>query len=233
MNAAAGTDEDTSVATCLGLGASSERPEQPRTRPAPQASSGTLSYSGKEIKCATTTMDSRRHQATSLSNVSEDILLKVGEACSDPLNPKVLCHLAATCRPNLSVLRPKLTELRILRVEVRVLCSKSTNGTTLSSLATTNALDWEGSGLTSSDLAVLGRLLHRGSLPCLEMLELSRNKIDDHGIGALVQGLCNGMLTKLSYFDLACNGISGPGLSSVSESFVRGSMAKLARLRRC
>ena len=58
-------------------------------------------------------------QATCLANVSEDLLMLMGEACSNVLAPKALASLAATSRQILTMLRPKLIELRDFRAEVR------------------------------------------------------------------------------------------------------------------
>jgi hypothetical protein len=54
---------------------------------------------------------SHGHQATFLADVSQDVLLVVGEACSDPIAPKAFVHLTATSCQILTVLRPKLNEL--------------------------------------------------------------------------------------------------------------------------
>ena len=138
--------------------------------------------------------------------LSEDVLLLVAEVCSTPLAPKALCHLAAASRQTLTILRPRLTELRAFRAEAEALCSKELYNTTRSELAGIDELYWYtdvtppfGSystgnpcGLTTAELTVLGRLLQSKSLPCLEKLYLDGNQIDDHGIAALMHSLGNG-----------------------------------------
>ena len=123
-------------------------------------------------------MDTRSlpDQAASLADVSQDVLLLVGEACSDPLAPMALAHLAATSCEILAVLRPKLNELRDFRAELRALCSKEKSGTHASSLAEVEGLNWNMCGLTLTEVTVLGRLLRSVVLPRLQSLELYSNK---------------------------------------------------------
>ena len=109
-------------------------------------------------------------QAASLADVSQDVLLLVGEACSDPLAPMALAHLAATSSQILTVLRPKLNELRDFRAELRALCSKA--GTHVSSLAEVEELVWVECSLALAEITVLGRLLRSVALPRLGSLGL-------------------------------------------------------------
>ena len=180
-------------------------------------------------------MEPRSHRATSLADVSQDVLLLVGEACSDPLAPKSLAHLAATSCQILATLQPKLIELRDFRAEVITLCSKECSrgfcGITTSSLAQAGELSWNDAGLTLADITVLGRLLCTGALPRLGALGLGRNHIDGEGVAALVRGRLKmgalGQLTKLYLFD---NQVSDDGIKAFTAAFASGALGKLTFL---
>ena len=105
------------------------------------------------------------------------MLLLVGEACSDPLAPRPLAHLSATSRHILTMLWPKLKELRDFRAEVRALCSKAHRAISPSSLVEAMRFDVYGGGFTLADATVLGRLLRRGALLRLQVLSLSYTDI--------------------------------------------------------
>jgi hypothetical protein len=80
-------------------------------------------------------------QVTSLACVSDDVLLLVGEACSDPLAPKALVHLVTTSNQLCTTLQPKLQELLDFRAKLRLLCSQERSGCTLPSMAEATSLD--------------------------------------------------------------------------------------------
>ena len=176
-------------------------------------------------------MDTRSlpdHQAASLADVSQDVLLLVGEACSDPLAPMALAHLAATSCQILTVLRPKLNELRDFRAELRALCSKA--GTHVSSLAEVEELAWVECSLALAEITVLGRLLRSVALPRLGSLGLNSSQIDNQGCTALVQGLGKGSLPSLQTLWLGVNQIGDEGMKAFSGALSSGSLASLKEL---
>ena len=169
------------------------------------------------------------HHAASLTGVSDDVLLLVGEACSDPLAPKALAHLANTSRQTLATLQPKLLELRDYRAGVVALCSKSRIETTVSLLAQTEQLRYN-RGLTLADLAVLGRLLRSGALPALGSLILVNHLIGDEGLAALAQGLGKGSLASLEKLYLDSNQIGREGMKAFSGALSSGALDSLKEL---
>ena len=169
------------------------------------------------------------HHAASLTGVSDDVLLLVGEACSDPLAPKALAHLANTSRQTLATLQPKLLELRDYRAGVVALCSKSRIETTVSLLAQTEQLRYN-RGLTLADLAVLGRLLRSGALPALGSLILVNHLIGDEGLAALAQGLGKGALANMTNLNLNFNNIGDGGMTAFYAAISSGALASLQKL---
>jgi hypothetical protein len=135
--------------------------------------------------------------ATSLAEVSEDVLLLVGEACSSPLAPKDLAHLATTSCQILTMLRPKLNELRDFRAELRALCSKALSSPQVSSLAEQKSLVWCHRVLAPADITLFGRLLRSGALAILTKLYLHENQIGDEGMKAFSSALSSGSLPEL------------------------------------
>ena len=173
-------------------------------------------------------MDTRSlpdHQAASLADVSQDVLLLVGEACSDPLAPMALAHLAATSSQILTVLRPKLNELRDFRAELRALCSKA--GT---HVAEVGELAWVECSLALAEITVLGRLLRSVALPRLGSLGLSSSQIDNQGCTALVQGLDKGALASLTNLDLGFNRIGDEGMQAFSTAISIGGLDSLTKV---
>jgi hypothetical protein len=168
-----------------------------------------------------------RHQAASLTDVSQYVLLLVGEACSDLLSPKALAHLAATSYQILAVLRPKLNNLRDFRAELKALCAKERFRTHVSSLAEVEMLTWEGVGLAPFEVNVLGRLLHSTPLPHLLELRLESIQVDDESFAALMQGLNKGALASLEILNLANNQIGDEGMKAFSSALSSGALASL------
>ena len=167
-----------------------------------------------------------------IETLSDDVLLVVGEACSDPLALEALANLATTSNQILTTLRPQLEELRAFRAKVRVLCSKKRWGRTLSRLAGAESLDWIRCNLTMTDLTVLGRLLQRGTLPHVQHLRLCYNQMNDEGIATLVQGNSKGALRSLKRLSLNGNRIGDGGIIAsagvISTSWSLGSLTLLS-----
>lgn len=164
------------------------------------------------------------HPVASLTGVSEDVLVLVGEACSDPLIPNALANLAATSRQTLSTLRPKLKELREFRSELQVLCSEHRRGIiTLSSLVEAKALIL----VKGHRCRILGRLLQRRALPCLEKLHLDSSQVNDQGVVALVRHVTKGSLPNLTSLLLGDNQIGEGGMRTLSGVVAEGSIARL------
>jgi hypothetical protein len=144
----------------------------------------------------------------------EDVLLLLGEACSDPLAPEVLARLAATCCQNLMALRPKLIELREFHIEVHTLCIKC--HTELSSLVGPHMF-WNFCPLTPADLELLARLLKSGSLRHVCKLFLTHSQVDDQGIASLSHGLSKVWLPRLQHLSLVRNRIGDDGMQTLAS----------------
>jgi Ran GTPase-activating protein (RanGAP) involved in mRNA processing and transport len=179
---------------------------------------------------------SRRRQASSLAHVPHDMLLLVGEACSNPLAPKALAYLASTSCQILNVLRPKLNELREFRAELRALCSKERFGAHASSLDEAVRLNWSGRGLghglTPADVTVLGRLLRSGALALLKRLTLGTNKLSDAGMIAFAEALNAPImaLRSLQMLSLNANRIGDEGMKAFSIAISSGALGQLTFL---
>ena len=170
------------------------------------------------------------YQAVSLANMSQDVLLLVGEACSDPLAPKALAYLAATSCQMLTVLCRKLNELRDLRAELRALCSKELSDTQASSLAEVQRLEWYGRDFTPAELTVLGQLLHSGALLHLRELALGRSQIGGEGFAAFVQALDKEALGNLQKLALHENRIDYDGMKAFLATIASGALGSLTFL---
>ena len=173
---------------------------------------------------------SHGHQATLLADVSQDVLLVVGEACSDPLAPKTLAHLAATSCQILTVLRPKLNELRDFRAELKTLCTKELSSTHVSSLTEAERLWWDEGRLALTDVTALRQLLNSVALPCLCTLGLTSTQIGNEGCAALVHGLGKGSLASLKELYLYQNQIGDEGMKAFSTALSSGSLSNLTVL---
>ena len=162
--------------------------------------------------------------------MSEDVLLLVGEACSDPLAPRPLAYLSATSRHILTTLRPKLKELRDFRAEVRALCSKEQHSISASSLVEANTLSWSAKHLTLADTTLIGRLLRRGALLRLQSLHLGNTHNGNDGVAALVKGLDKGALANLTELNLGRNNIGDEGMQVFSTAISSGALGSLEML---
>ena len=168
--------------------------------------------------------------ATSLAEVSEDVLLLVGEACSSPLAPKDLAHLATTSCQILTMLRPKLNELRGFRAELRALFSKARSPPQVSSLAEQKSLVWCHCVLAPADITVFGRLLRSGALWSLTELMLAGNQIGDEGMMAFSTSIASGSLASLETLGLHNNKIGDEGMKVFSTALSSGVLASLQTL---
>jgi hypothetical protein len=175
---------------------------------------------------------SRRRQASSLTNMPEDILLLVGEACSNPLTPRTLVHLATTSRQTLAALQPKLNELRQFQGEVKALCSKECQSLDPSALLKCSDLCWYGCGLTTSDFNSIGRLLQMGALGSLRALQLDANQIGDVGMTTFAETLKSPMGSQgsLAFLSLGINQITNAGMEAFCTAISSGSLPSLRAL---
>ena len=155
------------------------------------------------------------------------MLLLVGEACSSPLAPKDLAHLATTSCQILTMLRPKLNELRGFRAELRALFSKARSPPQVSSLAEQKSLVWCHCVLAPADITVFGRLLRSGALWSLTELMLAGNQIGDEGMMAFSTSIASGSLASLEQLGLQSNQIGDEGMKAFSTALSSGSLASL------
>ena len=158
------------------------------------------------------------------------MLLLVGEACSSPLAPKDLAHLATTSCQILTMLRPKLNELRGFRAELRALFSKARSPPQVSSLAEQKSLVWCHCVLAPADITVFGRLLRSGALWSLTELMLAGNQIGDEGMMAFSTSIASGSLASLEKLFLNDNQIGDEGMKAFSSALSSGSLASLETL---
>ena len=164
----------------------------------------------------------------SLVRLSEDVLLVVGKACYDPLAPTTLAYLAAVSHDFHTVLQPKVQVLKAFCISLRMLCARTDYD--LSSLSTTHYLNWNMRKLTTTDLALLGRLMRQGLLMSLAKLNLGNNQIDGEGLVALLDGLHKDSLDRLEDLSLYSNQIGDEGIRALSTIMANTALANLRSL---
>ena len=121
------------------------------------------------------------------------------------------------------------------RLRALVLCRKFVMS--CAELRDAESLDWEErryrrkeERITTDDLATLGMLLSKGSLPRLRRLDLCSNGIADAGIHALCAGLSHGDAPSLTLLAVEDNPFGLEGAEVLAAALSRGAMTKLEDL---
>ena len=173
----------------------------------------------------------------SLADVSDDLVLLLATALTDPLRPAAHTSLASTCHGIRAALRSQNAELRELHITVCSLCDKEdlrramgaeSVSQAIHTLVSADELYFAGQRLVNADCRTLGLISRCGSqMSSLTDLDLNDNMIGDEGLADLATAWEAGSMPNLIRLNLSYNIIGDAGCVSLCEAFARTSFRGL------
>ena len=174
---------------------------------------------------------------TSLLDLADDVLAKMGHALADPLDPRVAVALGSTAKGLRGPMRAALALLRTRYAAAEALAKKM--GTSCAQLGEGSGLSEEPRGpyprgiLNASDVDTLGMLIRTNALQNLTWLKLSGSPGSVLKLDGFFAGLGPGSLPRLSDLSLWNKGLGPTGACALAAALTAGAMPRLTCLAVC
>ena len=194
--------------------------------------------SGVMVRLATRSASRRARAAEAVATgplgaLSHDELGVIFDGLADPLQPVVAVALSSTCLGLRTPLKAALEVLAKQHKRAVKLCSRLnlTCAELPDYVLEHERVVWVSTRLTTDEMATIGMILRRNSLPALVALNLACNDVGDAGLQALCEGLGRGCAPSLRDLNLGFNKFGPGGAEALAAALRRGAMPKLETLR--